>query len=84
MKLKKSYRPRLRVRANSDSKKKVKKLKLIKNYKKKSTRAKISPCKIVCSSKSVFVQNCLHAKLSLCIFLRSCKFDSYPSKVYQL
>ena len=79
MKLKKSYRPRLRVRANSDSKKKVKKLKLIKNYKKK-----VNACKIVCSSKSVFVQNCLHAKLSLCIFLRSCKFDSYPSKVYQL
>ena len=45
------YLLRVRVRCNSDSKK----LKVKKEIRKKSTRAKMSPCKIVCSSKSVFV-----------------------------
>ena len=62
MKLKKSYRPRLRVRANSDSKKKVKKLKLIKNYKKK-----VNAC------KNISVQNCLLEQKCLCPKLSSCK-----------
>ena len=62
-------------------------VKIKRNYiKKNRVNRKKNPCKIVCSSKSVLVQfyflvpKCLHPKVSLCSFVPSCKFDSYPLK----
>ena len=70
-KIKISYRSRVRFRGNSDSKNISKSI---------STRAKISPCKIACSCKSVFVHFYLRAilspraKVSSCSFVPSCNF----------
>ena len=66
IKTKISYRPRVRVRCNSDSKTNNKKAKLIKKIKnsnvRKSLRAKLST----------------RAKVSSCNLVRSCKFYTYP------
>ena len=58
--LKKSYRPRVRVRGNSDSKR-------------KSNRTKMSPCEIVCSCKSIFVRFYVCEILSPRAKVSSCK-----------